>query len=409
MRQTWRWFGPADTISPTQMRQAGVEGVVTALHHIPAGQVWSVEEIRKRQAELAGADPMGRDAGQPMAWEVVESLPVSEEIKRKGPRFAEHVAAYKDSLRNLVACGLEVICYNFMPILDWTRTELRRTMPHGGSAMSFDLVDFAMFDIHLLARAGAAEEHGPEIAGAAAERLAATTPAHHAELVDNIVKGLPGAMESWGLDELRAGLAAYDGISPERLFGNLVDFLSEVAPLAEELGLRLCCHPDDPPFPLMGLPRIMSTRADYARLMNAVDLPANGITFCTGSLGVRAEFDGPGFVRALGPRIHFAHLRNTTRHAPANGQGTSFYEAAHLEGDTDMAGTVLALMDEEARRREEGRADWQIPMRPDHGQDLLDDLERAAMPGYPLIGRMRGLAELRGIMAAHGARAARAG
>ncbi|MDE3120896.1 MAG: mannonate dehydratase [Paracoccaceae bacterium] len=397
MKQTWRWFGPHDTVSVDEMLQAGVQGVVSALHHLPPGTVWPVEEIRKRQAQI-GTRADGTPSG--LGWDVVESLVVSETIKTKGTGYGEHIAAWKASLENLAACGVETICYNFMPILDWTRTRLRAPMPHGGTAMLFDLVDFAAFDIHILARPGAAEDHGPEIAEAAHARFAAMDDAARKALRDNIVAGLPGANDSWTLDEIRALLSTYAGITPDRLSQNLIDFLAQVVPTAERLGLRLCCHPDDPPFPLLGLPRVMSNADDYARTLAAVDSPASGVTFCTGSLGVAPNFDPVRFIERLGGRIHFVHLRNTTRIAPATPRRTSFYEAAHLEGDTDMVATIRALLAEETRRRAAGRRDAQIPMRPDHGQDILDDRKRASMPGYPLIGRMRGLAELRGVMTA---------
>ena len=397
MKQTWRWFGPHDTVSVDEMLQAGVQGVVSALHHLSPGIVWPIAEIRKRQAQIAS-----RQDGSPsgLGWDVVESLVVSEMIKTKGAACADHIAAWTASLENLAACGITTVCYNFMPVLDWTRTRLRAPMPHGGTAMLFDLVDFATFDIHLLARSGAAEDHGPEIAKAAAARFAAMDAAACRALRDNIVAGLPGANDSWTLDQIRDLLATYAPITRDTLAQNLIDFLAEVIPTAEKFGMRLCCHPDDPPFPLMGLPRVMSTEADFARTLAAIDSPANGATFCTGSFGVAPGFDAPGFVQRHGPRIHFAHLRNSTRIAPATATRTSFYEAAHLEGDTDMVAVIRALLAEERRRAAEGRPDAQIPMRPDHGQDILDDLHRNSMPGYPLIGRMRGLAELRGVMAA---------
>ena len=391
MRQTWRWFGPDDPITPRHMAQAGVEGVVTALYHLPPGTVWSGEDIARRQQATAA------DAG--LKWEVVESLPVSEAIKTKAPERDDHVAAYKQSLRNLAGAGLEVICYNFMPVLDWTRTELRSPMPHGGTAMRFDLAEFAAFDLYLLARPGAEDDYTEELRETARGVFDAMDDTARTALTRNITAGLPGTIESWSLEQVRAQLATYDGIDAATLRQNLVDFLADVVPLAEELGLRLCCHPDDPPFPLLGLPRIMSTLAEYRQVIEAVDSPANGATFCTGSLGVREDFDGPEFVRTLGPRIHFVHLRNTTRDGPSAQGRFSFYEAEHLAGDTDMVATIAALLDEEARRRSEGRVDADIPMRPDHGQDILDDLGRDGFPGYPLIGRTRGLAELRGVMA----------
>ena len=396
MRQTWRWFGPADKIDVSDLPQAGVEGIVSALHHIPPGAVWTRDEIERRQRQIShpGGEPTG------LEWEVVESLPVSETIKTQGPAFCDHIDAYRQSLRNLAACGLEVVCYNFMPILDWTRTDLAAVMSHGGRAMKFDLVDFAVFDLFILQRSSARDDFGPEIVTLAEARAAAMTDAQKVKLQNNVVAGLPGANDNWDISQVRELLDTYSGISTDRLRSNLVDFLSEVAPLADELGLRLCCHPDDPPFSLLGLPRIMSSEGDYAHILDAVDLPGSGATFCTGSLGVAEGFDAPGFVERLGHRIHFVHLRNTTRIAPADAEKTSFFEAAHLEGDTDMVATVAALVAEENRRRTGGRSDWRIPMRPDHGQDILTDLQTETMPGYPLIGRMRGLAELRGVMAA---------
>lgn len=397
MKQTWRWFGPHDTITTADMRQCGVEGVVSALHHILPGDIWPVEEIKARQKVISEM-PDGKTSG--LTWDVVESLPVSETIKTKGPNYADHIANYKESLQNIAACGIEVVCYNFMPILDWTRTDLRRRQDHGGTAMHFDLLDFAVFDLHILGRTGAAKDYSTAFAGKAASRFAVMSDEAAAKLQNNIVAGLPGANDNWTIDDVRAHLSTYAVIDAAQLYANLIDFLAEVAPTAQDLGIRLCCHPDDPPFPLLGLPRIMSRQADYAKLIADVDLTANGITFCTGSLGVDPAFDPVDFITELGSRIHFVHLRNTTREQPVDGSCTSFYEAAHLEGDTDMVATIRALLTEEAERLARGRPDHLIPMRPDHGQDILDDLKKPSMPGYPLAGRMRGLAELRGIMAA---------
>lgn len=395
MRQTWRWFGPKDLVSIDDMMQAGVEGVVSALHHRPTGSVWSPEEIAQRQAELA---VMKDGAPSGLKWEVVESLPVSEDIKRQTGDWKTHIANWKTSMRNLRAAGIEVICYNFMPILDWTRTDLAYRLANGATCMRFDALDFAAFDLFLLRRKGVEDDYTPEQTEAAKACFAGMSDERKAELAGNVVFGLPGAAERMSMDDVKTHLAHYDSISPDRLRGHLVDFLAEVSPLAQEIGMRLCCHPDDPPFPLLGLPRIMSTEADYSAVMQAVDIPANGITLCTGSLGARADNDLPGMMRRLGERVHFLHLRNVAleeRHL-----GGSFHEAAHLEGNTDMVAMIGAILAEEARRKAEGRADWQIPMRPDHGQDILDDLTRKAQPGYPAIGRLKGLAELRGIMTA---------
>ncbi|MFN3170450.1 MAG: mannonate dehydratase [Hyphomicrobiales bacterium] len=398
LRQTWRWFGPADTISIAEIRQTGAEGIVSALHHIAPGDVWTPDEIAKRKREIEGTP----DQPSGLTWNVIESVPVSETIKTKTGPVAQHYEAYRQSLRNLADQGLRTVCYNFMPILDWTRTDLAAKMPDGATAMRFDLLEFCIFDALLLARPGAEDNYPEDILDDARARHAGMSDADKQSLVNNIVAGLPGANDSWTLDDVRAQLATYADITADRLRQNLIDFLSEVVPTAEEVGIRLCCHPDDPPFSLLGLPRVMSTTDDYATVLDAIDSPANGATLCTGSLGVRADFDPVDFVERLGPKIHFVHLRNTRRTEPAAGQKSSFYESEHLGGDTDMVVTIGALLGEQKRRQAEGRTDWQIPMRPDHGQAMLDDLSRNSMPGYPLIGRMRGLAELRGIMQALG-------
>jgi mannonate dehydratase len=395
MRQTWRWFGPKDRVSVDDMRQAGVEGVVSALHHVPTGAVWTPEAITQRQAEI-GRMADGSPSG--LAWEVVESLPVSEDIKKQRGEWRTHVANYKTSLANLRDAGIRVICYNFMPVLDWTRTDLAWRRPTGATCMRFDFTDFAAFDIHTLARPGAAEDYPAPVRDEAARRHAAMGDEARAALARNVTFGLPGAAETFTLEDVRDHLAEYGAITPERLRANLIDFLTEVAPVAQALGLRLCCHPDDPPFPLLGLPRVMSTEADYAAVMAAVDLPANGITLCSGSLGARPDNDLPGMMQRLGERVHFLHLRNVTREGDAI-RG-SFFEDEHLKGGTDMVALIAAVLREEARRRAAGREDCDIPMRPDHGQDILDDHNRRTQPGYPAIGRLKGLAELRGIMTA---------
>ncbi|MEO1549765.1 MAG: mannonate dehydratase [Pseudomonadota bacterium] len=390
LRQTWRWFGPDDPTPITALPQAGVEGVVTALHHIPPGTAWPLAEIEARQAQIAQAG---------LAWEVVESVPVSEAIKAQTAECAAHIAAYKDSLRALCRAGIRTVCYNFMPVLDWTRTSLGTPQPHGGEAMAFDLTAFAAFDLHILARPAAVDAYDEGLSAQAARLFQDLDDGARARLRDTVVAGLPGANDSWSLDDTRAALAAYDNLDAARLRGHLIDFLGEVAPVAQELGMRLCCHPDDPPFALLGLPRVMSSTQGYAAALDAVDLAANGATLCTGSLGVAADFDPVAFVARLGARIHFVHLRNTKR-VGGEPDRPSFFEAEHLAGDTDMVATLRALMDEQAQRQASGRADWQIPMRPDHGQAILTDLNGPYLPGYPLIGRTRGLAELRGVMAA---------
>lgn len=394
MKQTWRWFGPRDLVSIDDTLQAGVQGIVSALHHVPTGSVWSPAEIAQRQREIATKTD-GSPSG--LEWDVVESLPVSEDIKKQKGAWRDHVSAYKQSLHHLAEAGIEVICYNFMPVLDWTRTDLAWRRPSGATCMRFDLVDFAAFDIHILQRPGAKSEFGGSLCEAAAERFASMSPGRREELAKNVVFGLPGAAENFTLEDVRTHIAEYAQISETRLRSHLVDFLEQVVPVAQELGLRLCCHPDDPPVPLLGLPRVMSTEAHYAELMQAVDSPANGITLCSGSLGARPDNDLPGMMERLGSRVHFLHLRNVKREG--DGIQVSFFEDEHLAGDTDMVELVATVLREEARRKAEGRADWSIPFRPDHGQDILDDLNRRAQPGYPSIGRLKGLAELRGLIA----------
>lgn len=395
MRQTWRWFGPKDLTSIDDITQAGAAGVVSALHHVPNGVVWSPEDIAKRHQEIATRKD-GTASG--LTWDVVESLPVSEDVKKQKGDWREHIANYKVSMKHLADSGIETICYNFMPVLDWTRTDLRWTVGHGGSCMRFDINDFAAFDIHILQRRGAVADYTNAIADEASRRAEFMDDDQKKQLARNVTMGLPGSTESMTLGDVQAHLDEYGAISREQLRRHFTDFLEEVVPVAEDLGLRLCCHPDDPPFALLGLPRIMSTEADYKYMLDAVDSPANGMTFCTGSLGARPDNDLPGIVERLGPKIHFLHLRNVKR--DNDDIAGSFYEAEHLGGDTDMVAVIAAVIREERRRKAEGRADWQIPMRPDHGQDILDDLGRRSQPGYPTIGRMKGLAELRGVMVA---------
>jgi len=394
MRQTWRWFGPQDSVSIDDMTQAGVEGVVSALHHLLPGIVWSPKEIAERQ-QVISRHKDGTPSG--IAWEVVESLPVSEDIKKQQGDWREHIANYKISLKNLADAGIEVVCYNFMPVLDWTRTNLAYRLPHGGTCMRFDVCDFAAFDIHILRRPGAAEGFSEEIRAEAEKRFRAMDDAAQKALTNNVVCGLPGAAEHFTLDDVRNHLAEYADIDADKLRANYVSFLEEVSPVAQDLGMRLCCHPDDPPFPLLGLPRIMSTEADYKAIVDAVDLPANGITLCSGSFGGRGDNDIPGIMERLGDRVHFLHMRNVKRET--EGVPCSFHEAEHLGGDTDMVAFMKAALNEEAKRRAAGRADAEIPFRPDHGQSILDDLTRKTAPGYPAIGRLKGLAELRGIIA----------
>ena len=395
MKQTWRWFGPKDFVSVDHMVQAGVQGVVSALHHIPPGEVWSQKDIQKRQNEISS---MQNGRPSTLHWDVVESLPVSEDIKKQKGKWRQHIQTYRQSLENLASCGLEVVCYNFMPVLDWTRTHLRWPLESGATCMRFDLIDFIVFDVHILQRSGAEEAYSKGHKEEAARRFQQLNSDQIMQLSANITSGLPGAAGGFSLGDLRAHLQDYQTVSEHRLRANLVDFLEQVIPTAERLGIRMCCHPDDPPVPLLGLPRIMSTEADHQRLIDAVDLMANGITLCTGSLGARPDNDLPGMMQRLGSRVHFLHLRNVKRES--NEIGGSFYEAEHLGGDTDMVAVIEAALKEEQRRKAAGRKDVSIPFRPDHGQDILDDLQRQTQPGYPAIGRLKGLAELRGVITA---------
>lgn len=394
MKQTWRWFGPKDLVSIDDTLQAGAEGIVSALHHIPTGEVWTLDEIAKRQREISI-----RKDGSPseIAWEVVESLPISEDIKKQTGDWKRHIENWKASMKNLRKSGIEVICYNFMPVLDWTRTDLAWRRPNGATCMRFDLTDFAAFDLYILKRRDAEHDFDVNLRQAALERFQSMSEERRTELAKNVVFGLPGAAESFSLMDVRQHIAEYEGISESQLRSHLIDFLAEVCPLAEDLGVRLCCHPDDPPVPLLGLPRIMSTETHFASVMRAVDTPANGITLCSGSLGARPDNDLLGMMERWGHRVHFLHLRNVKRESE-NIRG-SFFEDEHLAGDTDMVSLLAKVLREEGLRKTQGRSDWSIPFRPDHGQDILDDLGRKAQPGYPSIGRLKGLAELRGAIA----------
>ncbi|RIV25148.1 mannonate dehydratase [Fibrisoma montanum] len=389
MLQTMRWFGPNDPVSLMDIRQAGCSGVVTALHQIPVGAVWSVEEIEKRK-QLVEAD---NDRYAPLHWAVVESLPVHEAIKKGEPERAGYIENYKQSIRNLAACGIQTVCYNFMPVLDWSRTNLSYEMPDGSRALRFVWEDFAVFDLYILKRPGAEADYEPEIIESAREKFAQMTPERVLELSAIVLLGLPGSEESFTMDTFQGLLNEYARIGDAELREHLYYFIQEVAPVAQEVGVNLCIHPDDPPRPLLGLPRVVSTEADLAQLMAACDVTANGITFCTGSLGVRPDNDLPGMIRRFGERIHFIHLRTTKREKDSR----NFHEADHLAGDVDMYAVVKALVLEQQRRERLGVGEPSIPMRPDHGHQMLDDLHKKTYPGYSAIGRLRGLAELRGL------------
>jgi len=393
LRETWRWFGPMDLVSVGDIAQTGAQGIVTALHHVAAGAVWTREEIATRQNLIHTSSAHLPD---PLKWDVAESLPVSEDIKRQTGNWRDHVEAYKISLTNLAQAGIKVVCYNFMPLLDWTRTDLAYAVPTKATCMRFDLVDFAMFDIHLLKRAGAEEDFSAGVIDAAEQRFINTEDKRKEALVRNVCCGLPGGNEQLTLDEIHDHLLAYKSVDHAMLCQHQADFLELVVPHAQSLGLRLGCHPDDPPFRLLGLPRIMSTQADYTRLVQAVDLPANGITLCSGSLGARSDNDLPVIMDRLGSHVHFLHLRNVEReHDDLFG---SFHESEHLRGTVCMPALIATVLKEEQVRRDQGREDHSIPFRPDHGQDILDDHSRGGQPGYPAVGRLKGLAELRGLI-----------
>ena len=389
MEQTWRWFGPDDAIALSEIRQTGATGIVTALHHIPYGVVWSPDEIARRKATIEA------DAALGLRWSVVESLPIAEPIKQGEGDLASLFENYRISLRNLAAQGVTTVCYNFMPVLDWTRTQLATPLPGGGTALRFNAHEYAAFDCFILARNGAEAEQSPEVLARARAWFDAASESDKDRLLGNIMAGLPGAYDRYDAPGLRRMLDRYADINREGLRAHLARFLREVIPTAEEVGIRMCIHPDDPPRPLFGLPRIVSTAEDLDFIVGAVDSAANGVTLCTGSLGARVGNDLPAMAARFAERIHFVHLRNVSKEADG-----SFMEADHLGGDVDMIAVVSALLHEQARRKTTGDAGWRIPFRPDHGHELLDDTRRKTHPGYPLIGRLRGLAELRGVMTA---------
>ncbi len=389
MQQTWRWWGPADLITLADICQVGATGIVTALHDIPTGDVWPEAAIQDRKRAIEADPSLG------LRWSVVESVPVHEAIKLGEAGAGRYLDAYCQTMTNLGAAGVDTVCYNFMPVLDWARTQLRAKLPGGATALRFNAHEFAAFDVHVLRRPGAEADWSADVLARAEAWHAAATEADRQALLATIMAGLPGAFDRYDIEGLRRMLARYRGIGPAQLRDNLRRFLRAVAPAAERAGVRLAIHPDDPPRPLLGLPRICSTADDIAFILGAVDSRANGLTLCTGSLGANPANDLPDIARRFAARIHFAHLRNVT-----NEPDGSFMEADHLGGDTDMVAVAHGLLQEQARRRDAGDPRWRIPFRPDHGHEMLDDVGKPTHPGYPAIGRMRGLAELRGVLTA---------
>jgi mannonate dehydratase len=384
MIETWRWYGPKDPVTLTEIKQTGASGIVTALHHIPNGEIWTVDEIQKRQTEIESYG---------LKWSVVESVPVHEDIKKQTGDFQRYIENYKITLQNLGECGIETVCYNFMPVLDWARTDVKFPYSDGSYALMFDPVAFAAFDLFILKRPDAEADYKPEMIEKAKSHFNSLSKEKSAELTGTILQGLPGSEESFSLDEFQQILDEYKNIDAKKLTEHLHYFIREINPTAESAGVRMAIHPDDPPWPLLGLPRVMSTLENALNLINVVDSPSNGITLCTGSFGAGHFNNLVEIAKNLAHRINFVHLRNV--HRKPDGY---FMEANHLNGDIDMYNIVKVLLEEQHKREKEGRTDRQIPMRPDHGHLMLDDIKKAkTYPGYSLIGRMKGLAELRGL------------
>jgi|SRR5580704_4879553 mannonate dehydratase len=384
MKETWRWFGPGDPVPLEHIKQAGATGIVSALHHLYRGEPWPLDEVFKRRSEILAAG---------FVWSVVESIPIHNSIKLRSGPYRNFISAWKDTLAAVAKAGVEIICYNFMPVVDWTRTDLKWRLPTTGYALRFDAVDFAAYDLFILKREDAEHDYSEERARTARSRFDSMSEERRHELEQTIIAGLPGAEGSYNRDTIRGLIDEYQGMTAAELRTNLIAFLREVVPVAQQTGVRLAIHPDDPPWSLFGLPRVVSTAADVRAILAACDTLANGLTFCVGSFGARADNDLLTMVREFAPRVHFAHLRQVTGEADG-----SFHEAEHLAGSSDIVSVIRALMEEEAYRRRTGRPDHEIPMRPDHGHLLADDIGKKVNPGYSLVGRLKGLAELRGVM-----------
>jgi mannonate dehydratase len=384
MKETWRWFGPQDPVSLDHVKQAGATGIVTALHNLYRGEAWPLDQVLGRKAEIEAAG---------LAWSVVESIPIHNSIKLRSGPYRQYIDAWKASLRAVGKGGVKIVCYNFMPVVDWTRTDLRWRLPSTAYALRFDAIDFAAYDLFILRRKNAEAEFPAERIASAQARFNAMPEERRTNLEQTIIAGLPGAEASYSRETIRALLTEYEGITPADLRANLIAFLKEAVPVAEESGIRLAIHPDDPPWSLFGLPRVVSTRDDARAILDGCDTATNGLTFCVGSYGARADNDLLAMIHEFASRIHFVHLRQVTRENDG-----SFHEAAHLEGTSDMVGVIRSLLEEEKRRRTAGRGDHEIPMRPDHGHLLADDIDKKVNPGYSLVGRLKGLAELRGVV-----------
>lgn len=384
MQQTWRWFGPGDSVSLENVVQAGATGVVTSLHHIPTGETWPLAEIEQRKAEIEASG---------LSWAVIESIPLHNDIKTRSGDYLRYIENYQNSIRNAGAAGIEVVCYNFMPVVDWTRTNLLYKLPNASYALRFEMSDFAAYDVYVLQRSGAASDYDPQLLARAKTRFDEMNETERQLLEKNIIAGLPGGEGSYDRAGIRSAVAEFIALGTTGLRQNLFDFLAEVIPVAEAAGVRMCIHPDDPPFSLFGLPRVVSTAEDVRAILAAQPSTSNGLTLCAGSFGARGDNDLVAMAREFGPDIHFVHLRNIKREPDG-----SFYESEHLDGDNDIVGLIGALLDEEARRVAAGRLD-SIAMRPDHGHLLGDEMrEENVRPGYSFAGRLKGLAELRGVM-----------